>query len=133
MTKYELKQCRYIGKEIEQLQEEINSLRSRLMSPSGKIITWAPTAPRQTDKFADTMAHIDEIEHELQEKIVKYTMVYQNIEHTISSIDDSRIRVLFRSRYIQGRSRKEICKQLNYSYRQVQYLHKQGLKMILHL
>ena len=133
MTKYELKQCRYIGKEIEQLQEEINSLRSRLMSPSGKIITWAPTAPRQTDKFADTMAHIDEIEHELQEKIVKYTMVYQNIEHTISSIDDSRIRALLRSRYIQGKSWKEICEQLNYSYRQVQYLHKQGLKMILHL
>lgn len=133
MTKYELKQCRYIGKEIEQLQEEINSLRSRLMSPSGKIITWAPTAPRQTDKFADTMTHIDEIEHELQEKIVKYTILYQNIEHTISSIDDSRIRVLFRSRYIQGRSWKEICEQLNYSYRQVQYLHKQGLKMILHL
>lgn len=131
MTKDELKQYRYIGKEIEQLQEEIDSLRSRLMSPSGKIITWTPTSPKQTDKFADTMAHIDEIEHELQEKITEYIVLHQNIEHTISSIADSRIRGLLRSRYIQGKSWTEICGQLNYSYRQVQYLHKQGLKMIM--
>ncbi len=130
MTKDELKRYKYIGDEIAQLREEINRLRDGLMSPSGKVITWAPAAAKQDDKFADVMARMDELEHILKDKLLERLQLQTDIERAISSVSDPRIRILLRSRYIQDKSWKEICKQLNYSYRQVQNLHGQGLRLI---
>ena len=130
MTKDELKRYKYISDEITQLRDEINRLRDGLMSPSGKVITWAPAAAKQDDKFAGTMAQIDELEHELKEKLEERIKLQRSIEHIIDSVDDPLYRVILRSRYIQGKTWKEICDQTNYSRSQINYLHSKALKKI---
>ena len=130
MTKDELKRYTYISAEITQLRDEINRLRDGLMSPSGKVITWAPAAAKQDNKFAGTMAQIDELEHELKEKLEERIKLQRSIEHIIDSVDDPLYRVILRSRYIQGKTWKEICDQTNYSRSQINYLHGKALKKI---
>ena len=130
MTKDELKRYKYISDEIAQLWDEINRLRDGLMSPSGKVITWTPASPRQDDKFAEVMAQIDEFEHKLIEKLEERIKLQRSIEHVIDSVDDSLYRVILRSRYIQGKTWKEICDQTNYSRSQINCLHGKALKKI---
>lgn len=52
------------------------------------------------------------------------------IENAIEKVDDDRMRILMRSRYIQGKTWEQICVQLNYSWRQIHYLHSKALKKI---
>ena len=130
MTKDELKRYKYISDEITQLWDEINRLRDGLMSPSGKVITWAPAAAKQDDKFAEVMARIDELEHELIEKLNGRIKLQHSIEQAIESVDDPLLRMILKSRYIQGKTWKEICDQTNYSRSQINYLHGKALKKI---
>lgn len=130
MTKDELERYKYISDEITQLWDEINRLRDGLMSPSGKVITWAPATAKQDDKFAEVMARIDEFEHELIGKLEERIKLQRSIEHVIDSVDDPLYRVILRSRYIQGKTWKEICDQTNYSRSQINYLHGKALKKI---
>ena len=130
MTKDELKKYRYIGDEITQLRDEINRLRDGLMSPSGKVITWAPATAKQDDKFAGTMARIDELERKLIEKLDGRIKLQRAIEQAIESVDDPLLRTILRSRYIQGKTWKDICYQTNYSRSQINSLHGKALKKI---
>lgn len=115
MTKDELKRYKYIGDEIVQLRQEIDRLRDDLMSPSGKVITWAPGAPKQDDKFAEVMARMDELEHELKEKLDECVKLRLKIEKAINSVSEPLPRILLRGKYIQGKTWDEVGGQAGYS------------------
>ncbi len=115
MTKNELKRYKYIGDEIVQLQEEIDRLRDDLMSPSGKVITWAPGTPKQDDKFAGTMARIDEIEREMREKLDERVKLRQDIERAINSVPKQLPRRMLRSKYIHGKTWVAVAEEFKYS------------------
>lgn len=132
MTKARLKRYRHIRAEIAQLQEEINDLRASLMSPSGKVITWAPTSPQQSDKFAGTIAAIDELESDYRTKLAKCIQLRLDIETAIESVDNELMRVVLRSRYIQCKTWEQICAQLNYSYSQIKRIHNKALDKMNH-
>lgn len=130
MTKEDLKRYIRLREEMEQVQEKITNLREDLMSPSGKVITWTPAAPKQGDKFADVAAKMDELERRYEDMLLERIHLCAAIENAIEKVDDDRMRILLRSRYIQGKTWEQICVQLNYSWRQIHYLHSKALKKI---
>ncbi len=124
----ELEKYTGLKTQITRLQENIDGLRDKLMSPSGKTITWAPVTPKRDDKFAGTMARIDEIEREMREKLDECTKLRLSIERAINSVSDPTLYNLLCSRYIQGKTWEEVGKDIGYSTTSVKRLHKKALR-----
>lgn len=80
-----------------------------------------------TEKYI--CSYID-LKTEIQEDIEKLFSLYREIEKTINSVDNEMYRLILELRYINFKTIEEIGEILNYSKRNINYLHKQALKVI---
>ncbi len=127
MTKEELRQYRYLAKEIELMQKEIDRLRTSLLA--APQIDGMPKSNYVADRTAATVAKIVDIQEILNQKLRQYITLRGEIENCISALP-SELRILMRLRYIEGLRWEAIAVQLNYGWRQVHRKHARALRMI---
>jgi DNA-directed RNA polymerase specialized sigma subunit len=128
MTKEELLQYRNLKLELMELEEKIREVRESVMYPAGKIITDMPIAPHNdTDKMAEIMAKIDELEREYINKYSECLNQTVAIEHAIQGLSNASERRLMRFRYLQCLSWKVIAADMNISVRTAHRIHSAAL------
>lgn len=126
MTKEELKQYRYLGMELERLDDTIARLQSEIESPKCQIITDMPRGgvpPTMEDKIAKLL-DIQALYNRQWDKLID---LRRQIEQAIVSVKDSRERTLLGYRYIDGLSWEEICVKMHYEWAQVHRIHSRAL------
>lgn len=130
MTKYELRKYRFICQEIEQLEEQIKSLRLMILSPKNQIITGMPTGKGGNgDKIGDALCKIERLEARYNKKIEQLLREREKIECVIETLD-CRERLLIRHKYIDGLTWEETATKLNYSLDNTYKLHRTILHKI---
>ncbi len=118
MTKERLRQYCSLVREIDELKERIERLRAKCES-GAIIITDTPRGgapPDYMSELLDAISKLRIIESRLHREMVA-------IEEYISQIPDSTTRMIFRYRYIQGKTFEEIAEILKYSDRHIRRKH----------
>ena len=130
MTKEMLKHYLSNKKEIEQIRDEIMTIREKLTSPGTQKLTGMPTNHSgDGDGIGHGISRIMELESRYAEKLEELAEEQEQIEDAISGLP-SDLRQIMRARYIQGKQWETICYEIGYSWRQIHRLHGKALRMI---
>ncbi len=114
MTKKELLQYRYLLIEIKELENKIKNYE-------GKIVTDKVQSSQREFPYTQYELKIQGVEDSLYIKKLREKLFYRiekckklkvDIENFINNIEDSRTRLVFQLRYVEGRSWVYISKQL---------------------
>lgn len=112
---------------IQDLIDEIALLQSKVQ----KVTPTLSDMPMGTgtDKSVIIATYLDMIK-ELEIEVKNLRESKRDVEHLISTIDDWAVERIMRLRYIDNLRWEDICCRVNYSWRQVHYLHADGLNQI---
>lgn len=112
--------------EIEQLEEEIKRLGAQaegMRSMGGGVAGSSGDNPMQA--CIDQML---EFQRMLTERLAENMKLRESIENSIAAVEDGKLRLLLRYRYIEGMTFEEIAVKMFYSYMQICRLHGQALE-----
>lgn len=129
MDTQRLKQYRALVAEAADLSDQIRQLRSQ--AESRKWPDGLPHSNYAADRTATIVAKIADLCEELDHKQIDLLTGQIEIERAIETLEP-RERHLMRLRYIRGMRWEEICVELNYSWRQTHYIHRDALQKIAH-
>ena len=124
-----LKRYKIINDSINCRLEEIAHLRSiaTRLSPTAMF----DRAGNVSDKVGRTVAKIVDLENEINSQIDDLIVTREEIVHTISQIDDDRLKTLLMMRYINGDRWEKIAGRLGYTVDHVtKRLHPRALSKI---
>lgn len=130
MIKEDFKNYRLLAREVQLLRVKLRAL----CDPAGPRYSLVPSAPSgQVSTLDDLAAIYAEQETLYLEKLVKKEAQLLAIERAIESLADPAERLVMRYRYIDGRSWRRVCDQMQakgYSERQVYRLHGWALEKL---
>lgn len=128
MTKQDLQQLYWTKKNIEALEDKLKELRTE----ATKITTHLSNQPKATtegDKLSTIVAKIIDIQKTINLELQLYYHSMEQIEKAIRSLPE-REAYLIRLRYINCKNWESICVEMNYSWRQIHYIHSDALKLL---
>ena len=127
MTINTLRDCKHVNDEIKHIEEEIQNLKYRAMSPRQAIISDMPKgSPIENDKMADLMVKFEELEEKYKDMLQELLDKQHEVELLIESLDPLE-RDLIRYRYVDGMSWTDIQEKLDLSQRTSFRIHKRAL------
>ena len=126
--KKKLKAYIFAGEKISDLIEEIEVLKAKALKVT-PTLSDMPKGSGTSDKSGVIDIYLDMI-HELECEARTLSDTKREVEHLISTIDDWAVERIMRLRYIDNLRWEDICCRVNYSWRQVHYLHADGLNQI---
>ena len=124
-----LKRYKQIDKEITQLLRE----KSEIFSLGTKITpTYSdmPKGTNESDKVQSTVEKLEEYERKIGIRIDDWCEAKLDIEKAIHTVGSDALRLLLRYRYINGWTFEQIAVQMNYTWRQINRLHKKAINVI---
>ncbi|MDP4152614.1 MAG: hypothetical protein Q8865_04110 [Bacillota bacterium] len=99
MTKTELSQLYYLNREVEQQQNRLKELQTA----ANKCTTMITGMPRGNGKDRDLLlAEIADLQNIVELNLLKIQIERGRLERYINGINDSRLRLIMRLRYING-------------------------------
>lgn len=124
-----LKQYRESGKTISQLKDEIAQWRSlaEKITPS---LSPVPPSTAGGGRMETAVEHIEALQKELFEKIVRLAALRREIGQAIETIPDGRLSHLLRCRYIEGLTFERIAERECIDIRWVFRLHRKAIQEI---
>ena len=111
MTVKEINHLYYINKEIEQMQRELNDLKTQNFYKSN-VLTGMPKGNSEYDVFSDYAEDVKTLEDMLQYNLKKLQIERKKIEEFLSSIEDVELRLIIRLRAVNNMKWEEIGAQL---------------------
>lgn len=124
--KSKLKRYRFIAREISDLLDE----RERLRSLAEKItpsLSFAPVHGANTDKMAPVVANLIEVERYIEKRSKELLRARMEAEKLIDSLSDERHRAVLKSYYFSRRSWEECCVAVGYEWAQIHRIHSEAL------
>lgn len=128
MLKQDLRKYRWIRMEIRQLEEQQEKLRSEAESQCVELGR-EPGSNRIESRLEKIVIKIVELNEKIQQKLMDGYELMHRIEAAISILPE-REAYLIRARYIELKSWEQIAVDMNYSWRQVHYIHAGALKLL---
>lgn len=122
MDKKTLKEFRNLKKEIDQLKQEKENI---ILTCVGAVKTDGvhTSGGKLGDVTSKTAVAISSISEIIDKKIETYVEMLAEVEKTISTLPESKERMLMRFHYINGLSWEKTAEELNLSVRHVTRLH----------
>lgn len=120
--KSKLKRYRFIAREISDLLDE----RERLRSLAEKItpsLSFAPVHGANTDKMAPVVANLIEVERYIEKRSKELLQARMEAEKLIDSLSDERHRAVLKSYYFSRRNWQDVADALHYDVRTATRLH----------
>lgn len=120
--KAKLKRYRFIAREISDLLDE----RERLRSLAEKItpsLSFAPVHGANTDKMAPVVANLIEVERYIEKRSKELLQARMEAEKLIDSLSDERHRAVLKSYYFSRRNWQDVADALHYDVRTATRLH----------
>lgn len=124
-----LKKYLILDKEIEAMCEELWRWRSEAVrvSPTTKeVLEGKP----QSLTLETTIESIEEVEKEIYNGVKEKVQLRSEIMDCIDTVEDDRLRLILRYRYVNGATLEKIADEMNYSSRQIERLHNKALDEI---
>jgi len=120
LTKEKLEKYRTDLKELKRYVDEY-----RMFRDLGKVISFF-----DSPSVKETQTDLMEEENRLCKKVSNILKEKRAIEKNIDKVKDASEALLLRYRYINGYGWEEISELMNYSPRNIHYLHKKALKAV---
>lgn len=108
MTLYELSRHLKLREQLEQDEEILVSLKEKAY-PGAQNLSGMPHAPGVRDKVGDLAVEIADMEYDIERLKVKIKSQEDTVISFINQIEDSRVRLVFRLRFIRGKTWKEVA------------------------
>ena len=122
-----LKQYKNLDKYINHLIEDAERLRTRAekITPT---LTGLPQGGDGENQRELAICKLVDLNNEIDEKIDLYVDLGREIRGNIDSVPDVILRTILLLKYIEGLTWEQIAVDLQYSWRNVHYLHSRALK-----
>ena len=104
MTLKELSQLYYLNREIEMDQRRLEELRTKAENPSAGQLSGMPKSPNVENKLERYVAELVDLTVIISAKQQQCIHERNRLERYISNIADSRMRMIFSLRFINGLS-----------------------------
>jgi len=121
-----LKSYKKLCDKLKSLEDQLQSLREVEQSAKIKRLSDMPKAHMQTD-LSDIMVKIEAIYTKIVRLRSECLEKKLEIESRIADMPDGIEADILRKRYLEFKSWEEICVELNYSWRQIHYIHSGAL------
>ena len=129
MTKKELQQLYWLKRNIQQLENKLIELETEATKMTRQL-SKAPIRISSTDdRLSEIVCKIVEVQNEINRQLEKSYECTAKIEKAIETLPP-REALLIRLRYLDQKRWEEICVEMNYSWRQIHYIHAEALKML---
>lgn len=124
-----LQQYRDADREINAKLDQIHRLRELATKTTTAFgDDWVQSsAENKTEKI---VAKIVDLEKEVNNEINRFQNIKHEVESTIALVPDSKQRAVLTRRYISGKTWEQIAVDLNYTYRNICYIHGRALQEV---
>ena len=121
--KYRLQQYSRLKCEIDQLSEQVLTLRQTMYSlRSSSDMSGIPTGSGNSDKIGDIVARVNDLENQYLHKIDFLIQEQRYIENIIEVLEPAE-RLLMRTKYIECKTFEEVAVTMGYTWRHTIRLH----------
>lgn len=124
-----LNQFYWVTKELEELEEKLKRLTIKIQEVKVSDFSLSPKGGPSTDMI-DLLSQKEKYQNLLAKKIVKIENIRLQIETALDNLEDSRLRLILKYKYLQNYSYKEIASKLNKSERHIRRLHDIAIRII---
>lgn len=126
-----LSQYKWLCVEIEIKREQTEQLRDRAMSVSYNMSDKiGSSGGSRSDTMGRTVAKLVDAENEMGAMVDRLVALKSEIEETIESVEDLKLRQVLILRYINGNTFERIAEKMNYSSMQIFRLHGKALDVV---
>jgi len=125
-----LSQIISINEEISDIQDELQGLRDLRESISVTLTVDKIKSSPMLDRLGELTASILDFENKHSDALARLLNAKKEIEGTIETVEDKRLRRLLRLRYVRGLNWEHVAGAMCYSMRQAYRLHKDALPLI---
>ena len=125
-----LSRYKWIEKDIDRKTEELEAWKSRLFKVTSTLSDM-PKSFSRSDRIADGIVSISEIEDKLQCDIKDLVISRIQIEDIINGVSNDLYKEILKCKYIDGQNWEEIAFTNSYTWRHVHRLHEAALEAII--
>lgn len=128
-----LSQARHLNNQIKSYELELEYVNNLALGPTGpnyQADTLPSTVPQLKSSFQIYLAKVHELENIISDEINKLLKLKEEIMRTIAKINNPRLELVLRERYVNCRNWEDIGHDLNFSKVYLYKLHRDGLNLI---
>ena len=129
MTEKELSGLYFLNRETERLQKEMDEIEYSI-SVKSVALSHAPKSKKRYG-IEDVAVELADLKAIIELNLLKIQRERARLERYIGSIEDPQIRDIFRLRYINGMSWREIGYEMHMSYNTARRKHKKHLQKVV--
>lgn len=115
-------------KKIESLKEQLESLLEIEQSVRSQQLLDMPKGSNRHQDLSDLMVKLEDLQAQIADAITDSCKIKLEIEEMLWKLDDPEEARVLRFRYIYFMTWEEISETMNYSNRQIHYIHKNAIK-----
>ena len=115
-------------KRIESLKEQLESLREIEQSVRSQQLSDMPKGSNHHQDLSDLMVKLEDLQAQIADAITESCKIKLEIEESLWKLEDPEEARVLRFRYIYFMTWEEISETMNYSARQIHYIHKNAIK-----
>lgn len=129
-TKKYLRQIHLFDVQLNNKIEQLDSLKDLTTKVTTTWKTDSVSGSGSQDRLGDTVAKIVDLEAEINREIDKYIDKKREICSVIEQVENTeQLQVLYK-RYVEYKTLERIAVELNYSYRNICYIHGRALQAV---
>ena len=130
MTKERLEELRYIEKSIKTIQEDLEQLNADMHDMTGKVYTDVVKGSTAEYPYIERHFQIEGVDYVGYERLKKKMQAKEwelqdklaELEEWLEGIDDEKLYLIFRLKYRNGMTNKEIAEELGYDKSRISQL-----------
>ncbi len=115
-------------KKIESLKEQLESLLEIEQSVRSQQLLDMPKGSNRHQDLSDLMVKLEDLQAQIADAITDSCKIKLEIEEMLWKLDDPEEARVLRFRHIYFMTWEEISETMNYSNRQIHYIHKNAIK-----
>ena len=124
-----LNQFFWISKEMENIEEKLKKLTIKIQGIRTSDFSAMPKGGQPQD-IVDLLAQKEKYQNQLAKKMPKMENIRSQIEASIDTLEDSRLRLILQYKYLEDYSYKEIAVDLKKSERHIRRLHDIAIRLM---
>ncbi len=129
MTKEELREYRWLVKNIQEMEDELAELETQATHITSSLKEDVVDYTSCKDKMSGQVARIIELQDTINEQLARMYALQKSIREKISGMPEREKRLLT-LKYIEGMTWEEVAVDMDYSWQHIHRLHSRALRLI---
>ncbi len=123
-----LSQAYRLDQKINCKLDQVSNLRSLAMRATASIHAERVSGKKQISSMENAIVKLIDLEQEINKDIDRLVDLKRNITKVIGKINKQEYQLLLELRYLNYKTWEEIAETMNYSWRNIHYIHSKALK-----